>query len=71
MEFKKVEERLVPIYENESKERLINARELYQKLGNKRQYSDWIKQRIEHYNFIEREDYIRFHNFVKRGQGNL
>ena len=48
LEFKKVEEGLVSIYESETKERLINARELYQKLESKRQFSNWIKQRIEH-----------------------
>ena len=73
MEFKKVEEGIVPIYENETKDRLINARELHIKLENKRQYSDWIKQRIEHYKFIENKDFVRFHNFVKgdkKGFGN-
>ena len=73
LEFKKVEEGIVPIYENETKERLINARELHIKLNNKRQYSDWIKQRIEHYKFMENRDFIRFHNFVKgdkKGFGN-
>jgi len=65
IEFKKIEEGIIPIYENESKERLINARELHYKLGNKRKFADWIKQRIEKYNFTENEDFIRFHNFVK------
>ena len=70
MEFKKVEEGIVPIYESETKERLINARELYQKLESKRQFSNWIKQRIEHYKFIENKDFVTFHNFVKRGNDN-
>ncbi len=67
LEFKKVEEGLVSIYESETKERLINARELYQKLESKRQFSNWIKQRIEHYKFVENKDFITFNNFVKRG----
>ena len=65
IELKKVEEGIVPIYENESKEKLINARELHGKLKNKRQFADWIKQRIERYKFAENQDYICFHNFVK------
>ena len=72
-EFKLVEGEIIPIYENVKGERLINARELHQKLGNKRKFSDWIKQRIEHYKFLENEDYIPFHNFVKgdeKGFGN-
>ena len=71
IEFKKIEEGIITIYENESKERLINARELHYKLGNKRKFADWIKQRIEKYNFIENEDFITFHKFVKRDGNNL
>ena len=60
----KVEEGLVTIYENDSKERLINARELHKELENKRRFSDWIKQRIEQYGFIENEEFTKHHNFV-------
>lgn len=73
IEFKKIEEGIIPIYENESKERLINARELHQVLKNKRQFANWIKQRIEQYGFAENKEYIRFNNFVKgdeKGYGN-
>ena len=73
MELKKVEEGIIPIYENESKEKLINSRELHEKLNNKRQFSNWIKQRIEQYGFLENKEYIRFNNFVKgdkNGYGN-
>ena len=73
MKFKKVEEGIIPIYENERKERLINARELHKKLENKRQFANWIKQRIEQYGFTENEEFIRFNNFVKgdeKGFGN-
>lgn len=59
---KKVEEGMIPIYENEAKERLINARELHGKLGNKRKFSDWIKQRIEQYEFVENEEFVKHHN---------
>ena len=73
IELKKVEEGIVPIYENETKEKLINARELHIHLKNKRKFSDWIKQRINSYKFLENQDFIRFHNFVKgdsKGYGN-
>lgn len=33
------------------------------------EYSDWIKQRIEQYGFIEGQDYIVFHKNVKNQQG--
>ena len=65
IELKKVEEGIIPIYENDTKEKLINARELHKKLNNKRQFADWIKQRINKYGYIENEEYIRFHKIVK------
>ncbi len=65
MKLKKVEEGIVPIYESESKERLVNARELHKLLGNKRQFANWIKQRIEQYGFVENKEYICFNKFVK------
>ncbi len=73
IEVKKIEEGLVPIYENETKERLINARELHKALKNKRQYANWISQRIKQYGFQENEEYFRFNKFVKgdnKGYGN-
>ena len=73
IELKKIEEGIIPIYETDSKERLINARELHQILENKRQFANWIKQRIEQYGFVENKEYIRFNNFVKgdkKGYGN-
>lgn len=47
----------------------VSARELHQQLGNKRQFADWIKQRIEQYGFVENQDYEVFHNSVKRETG--
>lgn len=73
MDYKIIENELLPIYEGKDKESLINARELHEKLGNKRQFANWIKQKIEHFKFIENEDFIRFNKFVKgdkQGFGN-
>ena len=70
MEFKKVEEGIVPIYENETKVRLINARELFYLLrgdNTKTKFADWIKQRIEQYEFIENIEFIKLRNFTKVG----
>ena len=67
LEFKKVEEGIVPIYENETKERLINARELHYKLSNKRRFANWITDRIEKYQFIENIDFVKRNNFVTLG----
>lgn len=35
----------------------VDARELHKWLGSKRQFADWIKERIATYKFIENEDY--------------
>ncbi|EAH7225737.1 antA/AntB antirepressor family protein [Campylobacter coli] len=35
-----------------------NAREIFQFLNSLQDYSNWIKNRISHYNFIENQDYI-------------
>lgn len=67
-ELKMVEGEIVPIYENKKGERLINARELHKVLESKRQFANWIKQRIEHYKFAENKDFITFNKFVKRDQ---
>ena len=63
IELKKVEEGIIPIYENNSKEKLINARELFYKLrgeNTKTKFSDWIKERLVKYKFEENTDFIGF-----------
>ncbi len=62
---------LIKIYENDRQEQLVNARELHTALNNKRKFSDWIKQRIEQYGFVEDVDFTTYHNFVKREGSNL
>lgn len=58
MEYKMIENELLPIYENEKKERLVNARELHNIMKVGRDFTNWIKDRIKKYYFIENEDYI-------------
>lgn len=36
----------------------VNARELHAFLKNKRQFSDWIKQRIAEYDFVKNQDFV-------------
>ena len=52
---------------NGEKKRFVNARELYQWLGVGRDFSNWIKDRIEKYDFVENLDY--FIAFAKFGDG--
>ena len=70
LDFKKVEDGIVPIYENEIKEKLINARELFYLLrgeNTKTKFADWIKQRIEQYEFIENKEFIKLRNYTNVG----
>ena len=65
MEYTMIENKLLPIYENEKKERLVNARELHEKLQSKQEFANWIKNRIKKYEFIKNEDFICFDKFIK------
>ncbi|WP_336288708.1 antA/AntB antirepressor family protein [Bartonella sp. CB60] len=47
----------------------VNARELHAFLEAKRDFSNWIKDRINKYRFIENRDYIVFTNFGENLQG--
>ena len=61
---------LIPVFSgniNQEQITLVNARELHQFLEVGRQFSDWIKDRIEQYEFIENQDYIlTFHKTGER-----
>ena len=57
------------IQQHEILEQAVNARELYEFLGSKRQFANWIKERIESYEFVENVDYVVFNNFVKNPKG--
>ncbi len=67
-DLKLVEGEIVPIYENEKGEKLINARELFYALRSKEtktKFADWIKERLRKYKFIENIDYICFRKITK------
>ena len=60
---------LVPIYENDDRERMVNARDLHGFLESGWRFADWIKERIEKYGFIDDEDYTSFQEILKRESG--
>lgn len=64
-----IDNQLLPIYQNERQEHLVNSRDLYNFVGSKQQFTDWIKNRLDKWGFIENQDYIVFHNFMKNPEG--
>lgn len=45
----------------------VNARELHQFIESKSKFSDWIKNRIEKYGFLEKEDYLSLSKNLENG----
>lgn len=55
-----VENGLVPVYETSTGEKAVYGTELYESLGSKCQYTDWIKGRLEDCDAVKNEDYQSF-----------
>ena len=54
---------------NGIKVQTVNARDLHSFLESKQDFSTWIKNRIEKYDFIENQDFIVFHKKMENPQG--
>jgi len=61
-------EELIPISEQNGK-KAVSARHLHAFLESKQQFADWIKDRIQKYDFVENQDFEVFHNFMKNPSG--
>lgn len=59
---------VVEVIEYDGKQ-AVNARELHEKLGNKKQFANWIQLRIEQYGFVENQDFQVFNQKVKNPNG--
>lgn len=55
---KMVNNQLVPVYETDKGNKVVDARELHEFLGSRQEFANWIKNRIEKYGFIMDEDYL-------------
>lgn len=51
---------LIKISTNTQGAEVVDARELHEFLESKRDFSTWVKDRIERYNFAENQDYEVF-----------
>lgn len=69
-----IENNLIPVYETSTGEKIVYGSELYECLGSKRQYTDWIKIRLNECDAVEKEDYQIFsqnNEKISRGRPKL
>ncbi len=66
--YNNIMEEIIKIEERNG-QRAVNARELHQFLESKRDFSNWIKSRIEHYQFIKNQDFEVFNKFGENPSG--
>lgn len=62
-----IENELVPVYETSTGERVVYGTELYSYLESKRQYTDWLKTRLQDCDAIENEDFQSFSQKNEKG----
>jgi phage anti-repressor protein len=53
-----IERGLIPVYEDERAQKLINAREMHGFVESKQEFTNWIKDRIDKYGFVGGEDFL-------------
>lgn len=58
---------LIPVDEDGT----VDGRKLHEVLGSKQQFTNWIKNRIEKYGFVEGIDFSTFNKFIKRENTTL
>ena len=57
---------MMPVYENEQGDKLVDARQLHENLLISTRFNDWITRQINNYGFIEGED---FYSFLSKTSG--
>lgn len=65
-----MDQSLIPVFQANDQQLLCNARDLHTFLEVGRDFSTWIKDRIEQYGFIETEDYIAVQNLSSPNSGS-
>lgn len=70
-----IENGLIPVYKTEKGNKAVDARELHEFLEVGKDFSTWIKDRLQKYDFVENVDYIKLTNsgeFINTGlQGRI
>lgn len=63
-----VENELVPVYETSTGEKVVYGSELYEVLGVKSNYRDWVKNRLNDCEAVENEDFQIFAKNLAKGR---
>lgn len=64
-----IENDLVPVYETDKGEKVVNGRELHQVLQSGQDFSTWVKKRLAECDAEENKDYDLLHNSVEQVSG--
>jgi anti-repressor protein len=62
---------LLPVYETDSGEKVVNGRDLHEFLAVSSKFADWIKNRITRYGFEEDSDYAAVSKVLETGGRTL
>lgn len=62
---------LIKIQENDSGNQVVSARDVYQYLESKQDFSTWIKKRIVDGDFIENQDFVCLHKKMEANNATL
>lgn len=63
-----IENELVPVYETSTGEKVVYGSELYEVLGVKSNYRDWVKNRLNDCEAVENEDFQIFAKNLAKGR---
>lgn len=58
---------IIPINEDSTGKKTVNARDLHEFLGVGKDFSTWIKARIKKYDFLENKDFVKFKSIPQNG----
>lgn len=67
--FSVIDNEIVPVYETDKGEKIVDGRELHSVLESKQDFSTWVKKRLAECDATENTDFELLHNFVEQASG--